>query len=335
VEQSKTVTGHSVDALNKRREELGLLQPTLHNTLTAAQTFSNISDRFDLVEYGTYVIERLQGLTSKASQLQPVAVTATDALDPRKEFAECLGLILEQHPDRKPTDKLHDSIRAELIAYHRGISRSSSPGYSKQLEQKSVHIDELQKLLNTYKNQVQELHRDITIRRCSAGATTTVQLTDNCTGLQITIAEETSELKQIQPLLENSWKETLNGVVKEQERYKDRMSVLERMKNETHYLITLVKQLAPFIHNYKAVSAKIHPKLSDSAGGLNNMTQIIQTINEMTPDSEQRIAAIEQAGVAREKETSKRQKGTLEYDLKKQKGKLRSVMNSTEDVSQL
>jgi len=136
-------------------------------------------------------------------------------------------------------------------------------------------------------------------------------------------------------LLENSWKETLNGVVKEQERYKDRMSVLERMKNETHYLITLVKQLAPFIHNYKAVSAKIHPKLSDSAGGLNNMTQIIQTINEMTPDSEQRIAAIEQAGVAREKETSKRQKGTLEYDLKKQKGKLRSVMNSTEDVSQL
>ena len=59
-----------------------------------------------------------------------------------------------------------------------------------------------------------------------------------------------------------------------QERYKDRMSVLERMKNETHYLITLVKQLAPFIHNYKAVSAKIHPKLSDSSGGLNNMTQV-------------------------------------------------------------
>ena len=43
-------------------------------------------------------------------------------LDYRKEYTECLGLTLA---DKKlpNTDKLHDSIRAELIAYHRGISR--------------------------------------------------------------------------------------------------------------------------------------------------------------------------------------------------------------------
>ena len=43
------------------------------------------------------------------------------------------------------------------------------------------------------------------------------------------------------------------------------MSVVEKMRAETQYLITLVKQLTPFIHNYKAVSAKIHPNLGGSS----------------------------------------------------------------------
>ena len=65
-----------------------------------------------------------------------------------------------------------------------------------------------------------------------------------------------------------------------QERYKDRMSVVERIKNETQYLITFVKQLTPFIHNYKAVSDKIHPKLGTSSSvgpdgqSLNSMSQV-------------------------------------------------------------
>ena len=65
-----------------------------------------------------------------------------------------------------------------------------------------------------------------------------------------------------------------------QERYKDRMSVVEKMRNETQYLITLVKQLTPFIHNYKAVSDKLHPKLGTSSSSgpdgqsLDNMNQV-------------------------------------------------------------
>eukprot|EP00116_Pleurobrachia_bachei_P008334 sb/3468596/ len=128
-----------------------------------------------------------------------------------------------------------------------------------------------------------------------------------------------------------------------QERYKDRMSVVEKMRAETQYLITLVKQLTPFIHNYKAVSAKIHPNLGGSSGSFNqtrngqsvdSMSQIIQTIKEINPDSGQRIAAIEQA--EREKSENKRNKNSqLEEDLVKQKGKLRSVVNSSEDISLL
>ena len=61
--------------------------------------------------------------------------------------------------------------------------------------------------------------------------------------------------------------------------------------------------------------------------------QIIQTIKEIQPDSDQRIAAIEQA--EREKSGSKKSKNSLEEDLLKQKGKLRSVVNSSEDLSLL
>ena len=44
------------------------------------------------------------------------------------------------------------------------VFSSSGPGtmYAKQLEQKSVHIDELHRLLNTYKNQVYA-RRDVTL----------------------------------------------------------------------------------------------------------------------------------------------------------------------------
>ena len=58
------------------------------------------------------------------------------------------------------------------------------------------------------------------------------------------------------------------------------MSVVEKMRNETQYLITLVKQLTPFIHNYKAVSDKLHPKLGNSSSvgpdgqSLDNMNQV-------------------------------------------------------------
>lgn len=340
IEDCKEYAGSCLCGLQEKQDRLKLLLPVLQTTLRAADLFTSVSDRFDLVELGTHVIERLQALTSKVTQLQTLHISENEMLDYRKEFTECLGLTLA---DKKlpNTDKLHDSIRAELIAYHRGISRSSGPGtmYAKQLEQKSVHIDELHRLLNTYKNQVQELHRDITIRRSSAGANKTSALTKNCEELMEAITTATTELKQLQPLLENSWKETLNSVVKQQERYKDRMSVVEKMRNETQYLITLVKQLTPFIHNYKAVSDKLHPKLGTSSSSgpdgqsLDNMNQIIQTIKEIQPDSGQRIAAIELA--EREKSGNKKSKNSLEEDLLKQKGKLRSVVNSSEDLSLL
>ena len=53
----------------------------------------------------------------------------------------------------------------------------------------------------------------------------------------------------------------------------------------------------------------------------------------MTPDSEQRIAAIEQA--EREKSEMKKNKNPLEEDLQKQKELLRSVVSSSEDISQI
>lgn len=61
------------------------------------------------------------------------------------------------------------------------------------------------------------------------------------------------------------------------------MSVVDKMNNETQYLITLVKQLTPFIHNYKAVSDRIHPKLGTSSGGnsMDNMNQVCGNIEIM------------------------------------------------------
>eukprot|EP00116_Pleurobrachia_bachei_P005354 sb/3465616/ len=230
--ENREFSDRTLQSLRDKHTALECLLPILQNNLHAADLFQGLSDRFDLVELGTYVIERLQSLTGKLTQLQSIQTTTDDLVDCRKDFTECLGLTLA---DKKlpNADKLHDSIRAELIAYHRGISRSAGPGsmYSKQLEHEAVRIDELQRCLNTYKDQVQELHRDITIRKSSAGASKTPELTKSCELLLSSITAETNELKQLQPLLETSWKETLNSVVKQQreiERKRERESERDR-----------------------------------------------------------------------------------------------------------
>ncbi|XP_071488530.1 RING finger protein 207-like [Diadema antillarum] len=118
----------------------------------------------------------------------------------------------------------------------------------------------LQHRIHKMKEQVQEIHRDITRRKCLARREKVTDILDECSQVEIQISTHTATLEHMKMIFEKIWQEMLDRVSNEQDIYQTQLKDMNYLKQENSHLATIARQIAPYISSIEAVAEQIDPR---------------------------------------------------------------------------
>ncbi|KAL8572624.1 hypothetical protein ACOMHN_016474 [Nucella lapillus] len=194
------------------------------------------------------------------------------------------------------------------------------------VEFETAHREVLQKF-DKLKMACQELQRDVTMRRCLAKKEEIQRLKERIDGLQLQLESHFTVLHTKQQALEKHWEESLQRIANEQDLYQAQMLDVNRLKQESERLRVITGQLTSFVSSIAAVTERLAPKLNQACvnGDQENqiMTLLLEEINAVQPDSQQRVEAIRDVEEERQVKTASRT-NPLDTELIKTKGLLKA-----------
>ncbi|XP_052081989.1 RING finger protein 207-like isoform X1 [Mytilus californianus] len=344
---------------------LSTLLPTLHTHLVTSAAFCSSANRFEFLDLAYVLMERLKSIIQLQHPLHP-SQGSQIITDFKSMFAKCLEPLLFPPPKTTTiitststigltgsslnlSSSSYSGLRTEFPST---VSVNSSPSHTPQYPQRGhagynslrfklieskgifaehcVEFDTSHKELysNTekLKTQIQELQRDLTVRRCLAKMTMVTELDLQIESLQQGLQEHFTKNEQKQILLEKHWEDSVQRIATEQELYQAQLHDIIRLKQETEKLKTILNRMSSFVSSIASVTERIAPKLGKTTKDCEhdtNIAQLFEQINTMNPDSQHRVDAIRTAQEEREILTANRQ-NPLDEELIKTKGKLKA-----------
>ncbi|XP_041479630.1 RING finger protein 207-like [Lytechinus variegatus] len=118
----------------------------------------------------------------------------------------------------------------------------------------------LQHRIQKMKEQVQEIHRDITRRKCLAKKEKVMDVLDECSQVEIQIGTHTATLEHMKVIFQKIWQEMLDRVSSEQEIYQTHLKDMNYLKQENSHLATIARQIAPYIKSIDTITKQIDPR---------------------------------------------------------------------------
>ncbi|KAJ8320853.1 hypothetical protein KUTeg_002440 [Tegillarca granosa] len=345
---------------------LSTLLPTLHMHLVTSAAFSSSANKYEFLDLVYILMERLKSIIHLQHPLHPPHGSQIYT-DYKSQFATCLEPLLFPHRNTSalPTiattspltlvtntqarleQTVSTSVNGHLTAAPGGMALSfngngrrflnRSMSIVKSSDIKSTFTDhctdfdschkEITSAVDKLKNNVQELQRDLTLRRCLARKSTVSDLISSISKMEDNIDLHYSKVEQKKPLLEKHWEESLQRIATEQEIYQAQLHDVLRLKQETGYLKTIVNKLSSFVKSIAAVTERIAPKLSlcdKECEHESTMHALFEQINTMQPDSQQRVDAIRTAQEERETTMTANKTNLMDEELIKTKGLLKA-----------
>ncbi|MGH0185661.1 UNVERIFIED_CONTAM: hypothetical protein FKN15_018433 [Acipenser sinensis] len=119
---------------------------------------------------------------------------------------------------------------------------------------------EIQKL----KDQVQEMHRDLTKHHSLVNTDTIGDVLHKSLQMDGQIASEYASVEMMRAMFEEIWEETFQRVANEQEIYEAQLHDLVQLRQENTYLTTITKQISPYIRSIAKVKERLEPRLKES-----------------------------------------------------------------------
>ncbi|KAL3862088.1 hypothetical protein ACJMK2_008082 [Sinanodonta woodiana] len=340
-------------------ESLSTLLPTLHVHLVTCAAFSSSASRFEFLELAYLVMERLKAIIQIQHPLHP-SQGSQIITDYKAQFAQCLEPVLFTHrngpaiPISASLSSSNSSPRLDLptttiihpTSSHPALSlvytdaQVGSRKYSRNDTAKlklvestgmfadhchefdTVHRDLVQKV-EKLKVNVQELQRDMTLRRCLSKITADTDITSMIKSIEEALDSHQMSLEQKQPVLGKHWEESLQRIAGEQEIYQAQLHDISRLMQETQTVKTIYKQLSSFASSLADVTKRLSPQLFRFQDYENQMQAVFDEINTVHPDSQHRVDAIRSAQEERDNKTANRT-NPLDQELIKTKGMLRA-----------
>ncbi|VDI37711.1 Hypothetical predicted protein [Mytilus galloprovincialis] len=344
---------------------LSTLLPTLHTHLVTSAAFCSSANRFEFLDLAYVLMERLKSIIQLQHPLHP-SEGSQIITDFKSMFAKCLEPLLFPPPKTTTiitststigltgsslnlSSSSYSGLRTE---FPNTVSVNSSPSHTPQYPQRGhagynslrfklieskgifaehcVEFDtshkELYSSTEKLKTQIQELQRDLTVRRCLAKMTMVTELDVQIEALQQGLQEHFTKNEQKQILLEKHWEDSFQRIATEQELYQAQLHDIIRLKEETEKLKTILSRMSSFVSSIASVTERIAPKLGKTTKDCEHDTkiaQIFEQISTMNPDSQHRVDAIRTAQEERETLAANRQ-NPLDEELIKTKGKLKA-----------
>ncbi|XP_044037857.1 RING finger protein 207 isoform X2 [Siniperca chuatsi] len=297
-------------ALKEQLSHLTALLPTLQVHLVTCSAFLSSANKFEFLDMGymflltQQLMERLKRIVKLPHRLRPVQSSKINT-DYRSEFARCLEPLLLLSQRCPPSVAGSTSIATR---HQSPLSMSCrSPSLSEMPRRPTSHRNICTKVLlaegretpftehcrnyeNTYrtfqteiqnlKDQVQELHRDLTKHHSIINTDKMGEILDRSLHIDSQIAAQYSTVETMRVMFEEIWDETFQRVTNEQEIYEAQLHDLMQLKQENSYLTTITRQISPYILSIAKVKERLEPRFQEPKEHHDDRTETMLKIYE-------------------------------------------------------
>ncbi|XP_057218953.1 RING finger protein 207 isoform X1 [Triplophysa rosa] len=311
-------------AFKEQLSHLAALLPTLQVNLVTCSAFLSSANKFEFLDMGYQLMERLKKIVKLQHRLRPAQSSKINT-EYRSEFARCLEpLLLLAHrrsvstagsvslglantsgqmqsslsvqchsPSmsdmslcssvvRKPSS--HRYISTKVLLAEGGETPFMEHCFSYENSYRTLQT-EIQKL----KDQVQEIHRDLTKHHSLIKTDTMGEILERSLQVDEQISTDYSSVELTRAMFEEIWEETLQRVANEQEIYEAQLHDLLQLKQENFCLTTIARQIGPYIQSIAKVKERLEPRLKEPKELQDDRTEIMLKLYEdstSTPDTQ-------------------------------------------------
>lgn len=130
-------------------------------------------------------------------------------------------------------------------------------------------IKGLNNKFNSIKNQVSDLHRDVTTRRCLTSYKRVENIVVDCAALTDELEKTDQLMKDRKELFHKMWEEEQQRIMTEQTIFKEQLSELCSLRDDLRQLMGIAQQLEPYIKSITTLMEQIQPEVGGamSSGG--------------------------------------------------------------------
>uniref|UniRef100_A0A667ZU62 RING finger protein 207 n=1 Tax=Myripristis murdjan TaxID=586833 RepID=A0A667ZU62_9TELE len=253
-------------ALKEQLSHLAAFLPTLQVHLVTCSAFLSSANKFEFLDMGYQLMERLKRIVKLPHRLRPVQSSKINT-DYRSEFARCLEPLLmigQRCPPsasaplgsvlgRRPTS--HRYICTKVL-----LAEGGETPFAEHCRNYENTYRTLQTEIQNLKDQVQELHRDLTKHHSIINTDTMGEILDRSLHIDSQIAAQYSTFETMRVMFEEIWEETFQRVTNEQEIYEAQLHDLLQLKQENSYLTTIARQISPYILSIAKVKERLEPR---------------------------------------------------------------------------
>nr|XP_005996652.1 PREDICTED: RING finger protein 207 isoform X2 [Latimeria chalumnae] len=304
-------------AFKEQLSHLAALLPTLQVHLVTCSAFLSSANKSEFLDLGYQLMERLQKIVKLPHRLRPAQSSKINT-EYRSEFARCLEplLMLNQRrsasvttgsagPGINNSNVMVPLVTSLTVSGHAASSDMAlaSPVIRKPISHRYISTKvllaeggdtpftehcrnyedtykTLQVELQKLKDQVQELHRDLTKHHSLIKTDTMGDILQKSLQVDLQITSEYSSVETMRSMFEEIWEETYQRVANEQEIYEAQLHDLLQLKQENSYLTTITKQIAPYIRSIAKVKERLEPRLQEPQELLDDRTESMLKIYE-------------------------------------------------------
>ncbi|XP_054939789.1 RING finger protein 207 isoform X8 [Physeter macrocephalus] len=134
------------------------------------------------------------------------------------------------------------------------------PACRKHRHSRGLSPQRLQAEMQNLKDQVQELHRDLTKHHSLIKAEIMGDVLHKSLQVDTQIALEYASVEGMRAVFQEIWEESYQRVANEQEIYEAQLHDLLQLKQENAYLTTITKQITPYVRSIAKVKERLEPR---------------------------------------------------------------------------
>ncbi|KAM4885926.1 RING finger protein 207 [Sylvia borin] len=325
-------------AFKEQLAHLASLLPTLQVHLVTCSAFLSSANKAEFLDLGYQLMERLQRIVKLPHRLRPAQTSKINS-EYRAEFARCLEPLLMLSPRRSivgsaggigpgitgtnmlpggqcsktlmvpscpPTsEKMSTGPMVKKPTMHRYISTKVllAEGRETPFAEHCRNYENTYRMLQTeiqsLKDQVQELHRDLTKHHSLIKSEIMSEILQKSLQMDVQIAAHYSAVEMMRSVFEEVWEETYQRVANEQEIYEAQLHDLLQLRQENSCLSTITKQIAPYVRSIAKVKERLEPRLQEPQEPKEEQAQMLLKIcdnNEMEPSDPVNVPSLPSPG---------------------------------------
>ncbi|XP_075376837.1 RING finger protein 207 [Mycteria americana] len=317
-------------AFKEQLAHLASLLPTLQVHLVTCSAFLSSANKAEFLDLGYQLMERLQRIVKLPHRLRPAQTSKINS-EYRAEFARCLEPLLMLSPRRSVVgsaggicpgiagtnmlpggqcsktlmvpgcppagDKMSAGPMVRKPTMHRYISTKVllAEGRETPFAEHCRNYENTYRMLQTeiqgLKDQVQELHRDLTKHHSLIKTEIMSEILQKSLQMDVQIAAHYSAVEMMRSVFEEVWEETYQRVANEQEIYEAQLHDLLQLRQENSCLTTITKQIAPYVRSIAKVKERLEPRLQEPREPKEEQAQMLLKICDDSEAAPRQVTA--------------------------------------------